>query len=371
VQGTLQESRILGRATADALLFRDIPFGPGVATFTIDRKAPELDLTLGEGSQRLRLTLDPPPDRVLRLDMSLSDADLAPLFRLAGIDALISSPARGTGRVLMSGAAAEFANAVGEATFDALRLQWKGETWENQGPVEVAWRGRTATLRQVRLHSRDGELDIRGTAAGSDETDLRVRANFPLTAIASHLPFLQLSGGLGTADLQVRGALRAPEIRGTLQVKDGKIMLAGVPAPLEEVQGAIELEGERALIRSLQGRIAGGSVRATGEVAWRGEEWSFQGTFQEEGGRAEQLLAGLHNGKSEVTGLSLWVVRWQAGAGKEGFRPNLDSKLRLVMLDGEFGRQTLLVRVLSLINLESSLTPRRWVSRHRACRIGA
>jgi len=352
VQGTLQESRILGRATADALLFRDISLGPGVATFTIDRKTFDLDLTLREGSQRLRLKLDPPPERALRLDVFLSDADLTPLLRLAGIDALSSSPARGTGRVLMSGRAADFAGAAGEATFDALRLQWKGETWENRGPVDVAWRGRTVTLRQVRLQSRDGELDIRGTVAGSDETDLQVRANFPLTAIASHLPFLQLSGGLGTADFQVRGALRAPEIRGTLQVKDGKTMLTGVPAPLEEVQGAIELEGERALIRSLQGRIAGGSVRATGEVAWHGDGWSFRTTFQEEGGRAEQLLAGLHNGMGKVTGsLSLGGTLASRGRDKEGFRPNLDSRLNLVMLDGEFGRQTLAVRVLSLINL--------------------
>jgi hypothetical protein len=133
VQGTLQESRILGKATADALVFRDIPFGPGVATFTIDRKALDLDLTLREGSQRLRLKLDPPPERALRLDVSLSDADLAPLLRLAAIDALSSSQARGTGRVLMSGAVADFSNAAGEATFDALRLQWKGETWENRG----------------------------------------------------------------------------------------------------------------------------------------------------------------------------------------------------------------------------------------------
>jgi autotransporter translocation and assembly factor TamB len=120
----------------------------------------------------------------------------------------------------------------------------------------------------------------------------------------------------------VRGTPGAPEIRGTLQVKDGKTMLAGVPAPLEEVQGTIELEGERALIRSLQGRIAGGSVRATGEVAWHGEEWSFQTTFQEEGGRAEQLLAGFYNGKGEVTGaLSLGGTLASRGRGKEGFRP--------------------------------------------------
>jgi uncharacterized protein involved in outer membrane biogenesis len=159
-------------------------------------------------------------------------------------------------------------------------------------------------------------------------------------------------GGSGTADLQVRGALAAPEIRGTLQIKDGKATLAGVPAPLEELQGAVELEGERALIRSLQGRIAGGSIRAAGEVAWHGEEWSFQATFHEEGGRAEQFLAGFYDGKGEITGiLSLGGTLTSRGQGAEGFRSNLGGNLKLAMLDGQLGRQTLTVRVLSLINI--------------------
>jgi hypothetical protein len=356
VQGTLQESRILGKVVADALFFRNIPVGPGVATFAFDRKALDLDLTLSGGSQRLRLALGPPPDRELQLDLALSDADLAPLLRVAGIEALSSSHAHGTGRVLMNGPAADFANAAGEAAFDALRLQWQGETWKNRSPVEVAWQGREATLRQVRLQSRNGELDVHGTVAGGDESSLQVRASFSLTAIASHLPFLQLAGGSGTADLHVRGALAAPEIRGTVQVTDGRTALAGVPAPIEAVQGVIELEGERAFIRSLQGRIAGGSVRATGEVAWHGEEWSFQAAFQEEGGRAEELLAGLYDGRSEVTGtLSLGGTLTSRGRGAEGFRSNLGGNLKLAMLDGQFGRQTFTVRALSLLNLEDLL----------------
>jgi autotransporter translocation and assembly factor TamB len=352
MQGTLRESRILGKATADALLFRDIPFGPGVATFTIDRKALDLDLTLSEGGQRLRLKLDPPPDRGLNLDLALSDADLAPLLRLFGIDVLTSSQARISGRILMNGPAADFANAAGEATFDTLQLQWKNETWENRGLVELAWRGRTATLRQVRLHSREREVDIRGTVAGGDETDLQVQASLPLTALAGHLPFLKPAGGVGTADLHVRGSLSAPEIQGTLQVNDGRAMLTGVAAPLEELQGTVELEGERALIRGLKARIAGGSAQATGEVAWHGEEWSFQTAFQEEGGRAEQLLAGFYNGKGEVTGaVSLGGTLTSHGRGAEGFRSNLGGNLKLAMLDGHLGRQTFTVRVLSLLNL--------------------
>ncbi len=359
LQGTRQVPRVLGKATADAVLFRDVPFGAGAATFTVERKALDLSLTLGQGSHRLLLELGPPPERALRLDLALADADLAPLLRVAELDALSAAQARGTGRVLMTGSAADFANAAGEATFDALQLQWKGETWEGRGPVEVAWRGRTATLRQVRLHSREREFEIQGTVRDGNQVDLKVSGHFPLPALAGQVPFLQPAGGSGTADLHVSGTLAVPTVRGTLTLKDGKATLTGIPAPLEEAQGTIEFEGQRALIRNLQGRIAGGSVRATGEVAWHGEDWSFQTAFQEEGGRAEQLLAGLHDGKSEVTGaLSLGGTLASRGRGEEGFRPNLNGTLKLVMSDGEFGRQTLTVRVLSLINLGEILNPK-------------
>ena len=359
LQGTRHVPRVVGKATADSFRFRDVPFGAGTATFTVDRKALDLSLTLGQESERLQLHLSPPPERVLRLDLSLTDADLAPLLRVAGIDVLSAAQARASGRVLMTGPTADLANAAGEATLGALRVQWKGDTWENRGPVEVGWRGRTATLRQARLHSREREFDIQGTVRDGNQADLKVSGQFPLLALAGHVPFLQPVGGYGSADLQVRGPLAAPAVRGTLTLTDGKATLTGVPAPFEAMQGTLEFEGERALIRSLEGRIAGGSVRATGEVAWHGTEWSFQTAFQEEGGRAEQLLAGLHNGKSEVAGsLSLGGTLGSRGQGAEGFWPNLNGTLKLVMLDGEFGRQTLAVRVLSLINLGKILNPK-------------
>jgi prepilin-type processing-associated H-X9-DG protein len=359
VQGTLQEPRVLAKAAADALLFRDVSFGAGTATFRVEHKALDLNLTLGAGDRRMHLNLGPPPDRDLRLDASLSDADLVPLLRLTGIDTLSSSHARGTGRVLMRGPAADFANAEGDATFDTLRLQWRGETWESRGPVEVAWRGQTATLRQARLHSRDRELDIRGTVVERDQTDLQVTARFPLTAGAGRLPFLQSAEGFGTAELRVHGSLDAPDIRGKLQIHGGQARLAGVPAAFEDLRGTVELEGERARVRDLRGRIGWGDLRATGEVSWRGDDWSVQAAFQLDESQAERLLAGFYKANGGVTGtLSLGGTLESRGRGTAGFRENLAGNLRLTMRDGHFGQQTLMVRILSLVNLGELLNPR-------------
>jgi hypothetical protein len=356
VQGTLQEPRIAGKAVAETLAFRGISLGPGPAAFTYHRNAFDLGLTLRDGSQRLRLNLGPSPDRTLRLDLTLADADLEPLMQLTGIERLRTTPARGTGRILLDGKAADFADATGEATFSMLRLRLGDEPWENRGPVEITWKGETVSLRQARLHSRDRDLDIRGTVTGSDHTDLQVTGQVPLAALSAYLPGVKPVAGTARADLRVRGSLHAPDLQGTLQFAEGTLTLGRLTTPLQDVRGTAELEPGRARARELRGRIAGGTIQGSSEVSWRGDDWKFQCTFQEDGSRAEQILAGLYQGTSEITGLlSLGGTLASQGRGAQGFFPNLDGNLKLALRDGQLGRQTLTVRILSLIDVTQLL----------------
>ena len=358
VQGTRQEPRIAGKAVAEALLFRDVPLGPGPVAFTHYRDAVDLDVTMRQGSQRLRLNLGPSPDRTLRLDLTLADADLAPLFRLAGIEGLRSTAARGTGRILMDGKAADFAEAAGEATFSALRLRLADEPWENRGPVEISWKGEDVSLRQARLHSQDRDLDIRGTVTGRDRIDLQVTGQVPLAALSPYLPGVKPVAGTTRADLRVRGTLQAPELQGTLGVAGGTLTLGNLTTPFQDVQGTAALEPGRVRVQEFRGRIAGGTLQGTGEASWRGDNWTFQCAFQEDGGRAEQILAGLFQGH-EVTGLlSLGGTLASQGHGAQGFWPNLDGDIKFGLGDGQLGRQTFMVRLLSLIDVAQLLDPK-------------
>ncbi len=359
LQRSEREWRVEGQATTDALGFRGIPFGPAGATFTIAAGAFDLNLTLQDGSHRLKLNRAPPPERRWRVDLALSDADLAPLLRLAEVDVSVLSQAKGTGRIRMDAPAGDLAAGEGDATFSLLRLRVGDDTWHNRGPAELAWRGRTVDVRRLGLHSGARDLDIRGTLEEGDRTDLHVRGQLPLLTVKARLPFGHFAGGMATADLHIRGALSAPAIDGTLQVMDGKIMLTGVPTPFEELRGAVELDGARARIRDLRGQVAGGDLRASADVSWQGDAWSFQAAFQADETRAERLLAGLYTGTGEVTGaLSLRGTLASRGRGAEGFWSNLDGQLKLVMRDGQLGRKTLMVRALSLMNLEGLLHPR-------------
>jgi hypothetical protein len=358
VQGTVYGPRVAGSATTDALSFRDVQLGPAVATFATADKTVDVDIALGGGSQRVRLHFDPPPERDLRVQVDLSNADLAPLLELAEVEHLKKIPGRGTGRILLRGPVRNFVNAVGEARLDALRLHWDGEEWSNRDAVELTWRGRTVDLRQVRLASGTRTLDLRGSLAADGEADLRLRGRVPLLALAGRLPMAQPVAGTATADLQVRGTLRAPQIRGTMDVAEGRLTFAGLPVPFEDVQGTVELEDERGILRSVQGKLAGGAVRATGDVSSSDDRWSFRIALQAEGNRAEQLLAGRSGGYDLTGALSLAGSLTSQGRNDAGVLPNLAGNLKMVLRDGQFGRKTLIVRMFSLMNLTELFTPK-------------
>ncbi|HWT77683.1 MAG TPA: AsmA-like C-terminal region-containing protein, partial [Candidatus Methylomirabilis sp.] len=326
--------------------------GAGAGSFTIDRKNFDLDLALGGGSQRLRLNIGLPPDRTLRLDLALADADLTQLLKLADIGSLTLSQARGTGRILVRSPADDYADAEGEATLTALRLVLEGEVWESRDPLELAWRGRTVMVRRARFRSADREVEIHGRLEDGGQTDLQVSGQLPFAALSSRLPHMKPTGGMVTADIRVRGSLSTPEYEGILQLAGGSLTLPGIPVPLQNVRGTTELQAGRALIRELRGEIAGGSLQGTGEASWRANDWGFQFVFQEDNGRAEQLLAGVYTDKSGVTGsLSLGGTLSGRGRGEEDFFSNLKGDLKLAMRDGRMGRQALATRILSLINI--------------------
>jgi autotransporter translocation and assembly factor TamB len=214
------------------------------------------------------------------------------------------------------------------------------------------------SLRQARLHSQDRDLDIRGTVTGRDRIDLQVTGQVPLAALSPYLPGVKPVAGTARAALRVRGTLQAPELQGTLDIAGGKVTLGSLAAPFQDLLGTAALETGRVRLQEFRGRIAGGALQGTGEASWRGDDWTLQCTFQEDGGRAEQILAGLFQGH-EITGfLSLGGTLASQGQGAQGFWPNLDGALKLALRDGQLGRQTLMVRLLSLLDVAQLLDPK-------------
>lgn len=350
--GTLRDSITQGQVTASAISYRGLPLGPGTATFRIEGKAVHLDLTLQRGAYHLRLDVGPPSNRSVAGEITVSDGDLDLLLRAGEFQALGPIQPRGSGRILFRGpaGASEFEN--GEADLASLRLRFGGEVWENRGPVRGSWSGPTATIKQLRLASGGREFEIRGTLDERGQTDLAVTGQLPLRVLAGFTPAMHPTEGQATVDLHLRGSRSAPEAHGSLEIQRGGLRLSGVPAEFREVEATLSLQGERTEIQEWQAQLAGGKFRGEGEIHRRADQWGFRLTFQEEEGRAEQLLAGIYRGNGGVTGaMSLGGTLTSEGEEAADFWRNLDGDLKLVMRDGRFGHYTATAKILSVLSM--------------------
>lgn len=229
-QGTLRDTITLGQADASALLYRDLPLGPGTATFRIERKAVAVDVTFRGGTHRLRLAVGPPSDRSVKGELILANADLDLLARAGAVEALRPWQARGSGRILFGGPAGTEPFARGEADLSSLRLRLNGEIWESQGPVRASWSGAAVTVGQLRLGSGGRDFEVRGTLGEGSQTDLSVTGQAPLVLLAEYLPAVRPTEGLASASVRVRGGPGARRFDGTLEIRQGRLTLPGLPA---------------------------------------------------------------------------------------------------------------------------------------------
>ena len=358
-QGTLRDTVTLGQATVSALSFQGVRVGPATATFNVVHKAVDVDLTFRDGTHRLHVSVGPPGDRSVKGELTLSDAGLDLVARLGEVEALGAEHAHGSGRIRFGSPARGPAFESGEAELTSLRLQLLGEIWENRGAVQARWSGQTMSLQQFRLRYGDREFEVHGTVSQGGQADLTVKGQVPLPLLADYLPGVHPTSGLANVDLRVGGDRGTRTFDGRLEIQQGQLAVSGLPADFRNVQAALELQGDRAEIREWRARLAEGSFRSTGAIGLKGRHWDLRLTFQEDEGRAEQLLSGLYGGKAEVTGLlSLGGLLTSEGEETADFWRNLGGDLKLALRDGRIGRFTVTAKMLALLNMAQLVNPK-------------
>jgi autotransporter translocation and assembly factor TamB len=352
--GSTREPRIQGRAEASGLAFRGVPIGRVEADFTIVGKR-TVQVQLSSEGRRLELAVDRPAE-TMRAELVAADADLDPLLRLAGVRT-VGVAVRGSGRLALEGRVADPLAGQGELDFSRLRLTAAGDAWESRTPARARWRDKLVTLQPLRLGSGERELLVQGTIGEGQDTDLIVRGEISLPALAGFLTGVRASGGLAKADLRVRGSIGAPELRGEVAVHNGTVILLGLPAPIRDLEAVMVLEDRRTRIPSWQGRLADGEIRGVAELIG-GEAPGFEVTFALDRARVDQVLGGLR-GTGEVTGrLALTGTLRRSGRGEQDFWRALSGDLKAEMRDGHMGQHTILARILSLLNVTQLLNLR-------------
>jgi translocation and assembly module TamB len=161
---------------------------------------------------------------------------------------------------------------------DASRLQMQGQIetlevsfpslkWRNEHPVEWRLASNRLSAQPFRMQGPSTNLTVDGSLrlAGPASLSLAVQGIADARVLSLFDPSLQASGQ-SRIKLSMSGSPARPQLNGTVEIQDVSLDYKGLPFRLSNLNGDIQLEGERATVRSLRGISGGGSLTLDGFV---------------------------------------------------------------------------------------------------------
>jgi translocation and assembly module TamB len=149
-----------------------------------------------------------------------------------------------------------------------LDVQPQDVVLKSAQPVVVAVTAKEARIQPVRLTGRDTNLEISGTIpfpSSAGGADLAVRGGVNLAALQLVNPSL-LARGIATVEASVRGALADPALSGRMDLKGASLYLKDVTTGLDNVNGGVLFNRNRATIDKLTAQLGTGTLTLGGFV---------------------------------------------------------------------------------------------------------
>ena len=148
-----------------------------------------------------------------------------------------------------------------------LSINFPSLQWKNVQPVEMRYRAGTLEVGRFVMRGPSTELAVDGGVHFGDRVTLALRAEgkADATLLAALDPHLRATG---RSDLHLRltGTPERPALNGTIDVQDVSVSYGDLPFRFNDLQGSIQLQGDRAVIRTLRGTSGGGTVDLGGSL---------------------------------------------------------------------------------------------------------
>jgi translocation and assembly module TamB len=148
---------------------------------------------------------------------------------------------------------------------------------KNVGPVIAELDPKGVHIRDARFVGPSTNVTVGGTLSprARNPWDLRVDGELNLEILEDLYPDL-VSSGVASVNAQVRGSLQAPQIAGRTELKNASFYVEDVPNGLDQVNGTVIFDGNRATIDKLTGQSGGGKISLTGFLGYGQGPLSFR-----------------------------------------------------------------------------------------------
>ncbi len=140
---------------------------------------------------------------------------------------------------------------------------------KNSKPVTVDISSKEARIRSADFTARDTTLEVTGAMPieASSGAALNVRGSVNLIVLQLLNPDLAARGN-ATVQVSVRGSLKDPQVNGRLELKNASLYLSDLPNGVDNANGAVIFDRNRATIEKLTAETGGGKITFTGFIGF-------------------------------------------------------------------------------------------------------
>ncbi len=150
-----------------------------------------------------------------------------------------------------------------------LGVQAQDVVVTNSQPLVVDISSKEARIRSANFAARDSSLEASGAVAFDPKggSDLAVRGAVNLIILQLLNPDLA-ARGRATVQAQIHGSLRDPQLNGRMELTNASLYLSDLPNGVDNANGAIVFDRNRATIEKLTAETGGGTINFAGFIGF-------------------------------------------------------------------------------------------------------
>jgi translocation and assembly module TamB len=192
------------------------------------------------------------------------------------------------GTLTFSGNLSEPNNLQAEGTITRLEtglaeIGGTNQSYSLWNPFPMRWSLADGRLHldRMRLLGQGTDIAIDGTIPfalmepADNNLDLAVEGDFNLSLLESFRSDIQ-TNGVSSVQVNVRGTLEKPQLRGRLQLRNANLRSDELPMGLSDMSGSMTFNGRRMRIDEIKATSGGGTVRVTGTAVYEEGSASYR-----------------------------------------------------------------------------------------------
>ncbi len=269
--GSFDEPVVSAKISAYSLFLKDVDLGEA----TLDAQIKDARLS-GKGSLLDdRVTLD----GFLELDapyrwsgrLAFEQGRFEPFVRMV-YDRLPDDVSFvSTGVLTAQGAVDEPENDTASISFSQVKAVVMGRELGNRGDIKMSYTSRGIEVSSLNLKGEGLDVSVRGRADFEEGFKLDVSLDMDLDALRGVLgDSVDYIDGRCEARLKVGGPIDDPVYAGTVGIKDAGVKFRDFPQRLDELSAKLVLDGKVFELISLDAKLGGGTVKASGRGGLKG-----------------------------------------------------------------------------------------------------